>query len=453
MAIPLKELLRRTLVRISGKENVSAQAYLEAFREEARNAGIVLEDGNNLKEQINKLKPNLQTLIKKYPIKNQEELIVALTSLLNSASQLNDKAMNAQKELIKALLYALIASQDKNFATLANTQLSNIDKATPSVLSQWNQKWHEILEQKKKQPISQKADTQQGFQDKLENNQANEIKEIWGKLISLRFNEVNKNIRYKQKLQSILAQSKGQVACKSVLELIDYLKLEISNANSKTSEEMFVSAKPNTNVYHPPKQQNETLYTQLDNKIEVATSKERETLDTKEQEFMKSRLETLKIDPETKLLEAYSMYELLESLEEKKKNYTLLGLGVSGYSEIVRSYGKESSTKILITLGRLLKQYSTLDDIIARFETKSKPNIQFLICLLNGSEQDAKKLSENITQRVDKSIFMYKDKRLQIKLVFDQLQKISHSNIKDMLTQTLGENTQISRGGVLDESY
>ncbi|MDY3113665.1 MAG: diguanylate cyclase, partial [Helicobacter sp.] len=146
----------------------------------------------------------------------------------------------------------------------------------------------------------------------------------------------------------------------------------------------------------------------------------------------------LPIDAATTLIGKAGMQEALNYAEAEFKengyNYSVIVFGITKYDKVKEVFGQEAAKKILMTLGRLLKQYSNSSDLIAYWGDE-----EFLACLLEREKKEAIKFICDLDLIVQKSVFMYQQTRIEIALSAQATHRVSESSLESMLKVSLDE--------------
>ena len=144
----INEIIKKAIERLKAEgRQLTPDHYAEAFCEEARRAGIIVEDCKHVDKFLHTLDENIQNEIREYRIKTTHELIRFLISKLNRMKPSQSAQMlAAHGALIKRVLQAVEVLHNKEAADLARKSARMLEgKMTPESFEHLRQAWMNFL--------------------------------------------------------------------------------------------------------------------------------------------------------------------------------------------------------------------------------------------------------------------------------------------------------------------
>lgn len=346
-------------------------AYAEAFYNYARKKGIKIgEENSALKSMLSVLDEEIKDTLLSQEFKNKDEWIIYLVRMLNQF-YFYKKNFTTQLEILRILLRLLANCPQKEISSLAKGQLLELDNSNLQNMQIWKERWNE---QVRKTP---------------------EIVGKEGEVLAMMSEFQIDNLDFKEwqcELKEYLKEQKIPAQTPKIMSKLEEVLKKNLNANTSSLNNH------NTLQYHSS--------------------------------------DALPLDSMTTLISKEGIQKVLEFAEEEyqksHKNYSIIVFGIVSYHKIVESFGSEAGKRILATLGRLLKEYSTQSDLIAYYSKE-----EFLACLLDRSKEEAIDFIQTLSEIVKKSIFMYQKTRIHIELSAQISYREDEESMQKMLETTL----------------
>ncbi len=144
----INEIIKKAIERLKNEgRQLTPDHYAEAFCEEAKRAGIIVEDCKHVDKFLHTLDPEMQNEIKQYRIKTTQELVRFLISKLNRMKPSQAALLlSANSALTKRILQAIEGLHNKEASTLAAKTIKTIENnATAEQLEHLRQAWINFL--------------------------------------------------------------------------------------------------------------------------------------------------------------------------------------------------------------------------------------------------------------------------------------------------------------------
>ena len=144
----INEIIKKAVERLKEEgRQLTPDHYAEAFCEEARRAGIIVEDCKHVDKFLHTLDENIQNEIKQYRIKTTHELVRFLISKLNRMKPSQSaQLLAAHTALSKRILQAVELLHNKEAATLAAKTIKALEQsAKPEQFEHLRQAWINFL--------------------------------------------------------------------------------------------------------------------------------------------------------------------------------------------------------------------------------------------------------------------------------------------------------------------
>ena len=144
----INEIIKKAVERLKAEgRQLTPDHYAEAFCEEARRAGIIVEDCKHVDKFLNTLDENIQNEIKQYRIKTTQELVRFLISKLNRMKPSQSaQLLAAHTALSKRILQAIEVLHNKEASTLAAKTIKMLEQsAKPEQFEHLRQAWINFL--------------------------------------------------------------------------------------------------------------------------------------------------------------------------------------------------------------------------------------------------------------------------------------------------------------------
>lgn len=449
--------------------------YLDAFCKEATRAGVKSEDCLHLPKFISTLNKEFQEELKKYRITNLAELTRFLISKLNRTNPSHcSNLLDVQIALSKQILESIQLLHNNQAFELAKKGFALLN-SEPSVieLEQYRQLWSNFIstydnsfleylrsfggsvylndlkksiETLKEQEVKKELDVQTlshlssmlisslvpSIAPSLSNNIELLIEKIKHKPELLESSDIEKDIADAIKSRIALDKKSVQEMIGSIDGVLDKLSsklLEMIGSSDENTIEI-KKVKAELDSYKQDSFDNLALAHKKLYTITVTLEKNSEALSqnlrkhSSEVEFLGKRVEQLegelkKVKEESRedfLTKLYNKKALDEYLSQKDEeferyahNYSLVLFDLDFFKKINDTYGHDAGDAVLVAFAKILKLESRSVDIIARFGGE-----EFVVLLPSVDKNGATIFANKINQRVKKSRFMYKDKRIDV---------------------------------------
>ncbi|MCV6608203.1 MAG: diguanylate cyclase [Campylobacterales bacterium] len=444
--------------------SLTPENYTKVFCHEARNSGSKIDDCFKLEKHFEKLSEENKKLANNYNITTIDEFIVFLTATLNRTGDLkNDDFFHAAVLLCKQLLKYLSTFPDKNVRSLAEEGLKLEFKNYQRVMEQ-RTKWLDLISSNNFDYLN-KLD-KYGYFDKEDLH--NLIEEV---IINL---EKDSDVKAVSNLISDLLEEIAQEDGAPVKDLINELK---DNPKIITSNSIVHEVKDHFEAYFKIKHKvlkkssidfkdAIDFYTEktsafkdsmeshknklLNFKDEISsinptgvfsrifgiTEGIEKSVDEIGSSINQSELEIIKLRKKVEDLEASlslekrrndtdllttlftrrkilsfaSNYE--ESFKLQKKDYTVVFLKPNNFEQVAEEFGRFASDTVLSSIGKFLKAKVADIGQIGRYNG----NIFLVLSQLN--EDIVLKHLQDLKHKVEKSKFMYEEKRVEITISY-----------------------------------
>lgn len=357
-------------------EDPTPEAYAKAYYSTAKKMGVVVELEFSIEKVLEMLTPEARENLPSKPFKNKNALLTALVKTINQLS-FSKKNFSTSFEVLKLLLRLLSTYPQKEVSALAKGSLLEVDKLSSQLMQSWHRRWMEQV----------KSSTEFNFLDFL---QALEILS--------NFKIPNFGIqKWQDDVRELLKQARPSKAAQ--IQLLKDLESQMLALSQQK---------------HP------SLNTQ-----EAHIQSPKKSLEF--QEVM-----ALPIDATTTLMSKVGIQRVLDFAEQafldNGQNYSVIIFGIAKYEDIKSHFGLEAAKRILVTLGKLLKQYSNASDLISYLGDE-----EFLVCLLGKTKEESLAFIERIDGVVRKSQFMFQQTRIEISLVAQVSHRLEAEDLQSLL--------------------
>src|SRR5210317_531411 len=124
----INQIIKRTFERLK-KENkqLTPDFYAEAFCKEAKAAGIIVEDCNQVEKFTKKLDPSFQNELKQYRVKTLNELVTFFIAKLNRSNPSESNAQNTELNLLlKRILQTISSLHNAELSALSTKSIKDL---------------------------------------------------------------------------------------------------------------------------------------------------------------------------------------------------------------------------------------------------------------------------------------------------------------------------------------
>jgi diguanylate cyclase (GGDEF)-like protein len=471
----ISDIIKESLALLKSEhKNITPDNYMDAFCLIARKKGVIVEDCQKLQKYINKLDPKLSKEIKKYNVKNLDELFAFLNSqIVRCDPSKSSELIEAFTALTNRLLQTITLLHNKTAKDLANTSLDKIkylhDKRSVEIIKE---KWFDFLTNYddsflKRLDVYCKISTddlKEMIDDIIKCLKKEEDKEIFKSLapliiaalapsIALSMDDELAALSYELRSSpeilgstAVLDDIKNLIKkrieldkkeIKNKISLLDGLLEEISAKVLDMIEKSDLSGKQIAGIkeqlqridfskdsFELIQQKLITLAGMLESETDSLTQKMQDNQETikklrlkinhLENALHKAKKES-KIDYLTTLLNKRALEFELSKAEENfvrhQINYSICFFDIDHFKMINDTYGHEAGDIILRAVAKILKKYTREVDVIGRYGGE-----EFLIVLPSTDLKNAVYFANKIKDIVYGYKFLYKDERISVAL-------------------------------------
>ncbi len=391
----LKELLK------DGREP-TPEVYAEVYYTQAKKMGVSVEADLSVDKVLEMLDKEAREAMFNKPFKNKNELLIALIKAIN-ALFFSKKNFGTSLDILKLLLRILATYPQKDINSLARGQLIEIDKLNAQIMQIWREHWNNKVKQNLELDI---VDCLRGIE------------------ILSQFEIPNAKFQeWQSKARQVL---KGKDNKGEQIQLFTALGAVIAEISQQAQSTQNTQDKQTKETQSTVDAQQESLNPQI-----PPQTPKKAVLQYKE-------LSALPIDATTTLMGKEGMREVLNFAEDnfirEGKNYSVIVFGICAYDKLKERFGIDAAKKVLITLGRLLKQHSNASDLIAYYGEE-----EFLACLLEREKEEAIQFIRQLDKIVSNSKFMFQQMRIEISLSAQVSHRVEEKDLESMLKMSLEE--------------
>ncbi len=144
----INQIIKRAFERLKKEGKLlTPDFYMEAFCKEAKAAGIIIEDCNQVDKFTKKLSKPLQNELKQYRVRSLNELITFFISKLNRTNESESSAqISALNTLLKRVLKTIGSLHNAEISALSRKTLKDLDLATQAgQIEKMKDEWIEFL--------------------------------------------------------------------------------------------------------------------------------------------------------------------------------------------------------------------------------------------------------------------------------------------------------------------
>ncbi len=144
----INQIIKRAFERLKKEGKLlTPDFYMEAFCKEAKAAGIIIEDCNQIDKFTKKLSKPLQDELKQYRVRSLNELITFFISKLNRTNESESSAqISALNTLLKRVLKTIASLHNAEISALSRKTLKDLDLATQAgQVEKMKDEWIEFL--------------------------------------------------------------------------------------------------------------------------------------------------------------------------------------------------------------------------------------------------------------------------------------------------------------------
>jgi len=144
----INQIIKRAFERLKKEDKLlTPDFYKEAFCKEAKAAGIIVEDCNQVEKFTKKLDQSLQNELKQYRVKTLNELITFFIAKLNRSKPAEASSQNtALTSLLKRILQTVASLHNAQLSALSTKSVKDLDLVTDaSQIEKIKDEWIEFL--------------------------------------------------------------------------------------------------------------------------------------------------------------------------------------------------------------------------------------------------------------------------------------------------------------------
>jgi len=386
--VTINAIIKKALTRLQ-KENklLTPFNYAEVFCKEAKAAGIVIDDCNEVQKYAKTLNTNYQNELKQYHLTSSQELIRYLVSKLN---RLNPGNCITLLESTNLLLKRVLDVME----VLHNKEVSKLAKQTKKFLGG----------------------------SKISIEQLDTFRQLWDNPEMVTSKSIQDEIRQAIKLRISLDNSNLKNMLKSLDNLLDKLSMQLlliieksdrSNLDIKTIKIELENYKSHKNIDF--KTAHKKLYS-----IAVAledsssalcsnanTQHERVQELSKKVEMLEHELQIAKeVAQEDFLTKLYNKRALDKFLNIKEseydrygRDYSIVMFDIDHFKRVNDTFGHEAGDVILSSFAKILKDASRSVDVIGRFGGE-----EFMAILSQTDLKNAVLFAQKVLKRIDLTV-------------------------------------------------
>ena len=470
----INQIIKRAFERLK-KENklLTPDFYAEAFCKEAKAAGILVEDCNQVEKFTKKLDPSFQHELKQYRVKTLNELVTFFIAKLNRSNPSESNAQNTELNLLlKRILQTIASLHNAELSTLSTKSIKDLELVTDAQqISKIKDEWVNFL-----------TNYDDSFLDLLKPHGKVNKSDIKATISNLNFQASSEeNLDEYKHLALIFVASLVPSVASSVDEDLAKISDEIrANPQSLSSSTMIESIKKAISLRISLDKQHikkmllaldtvlEKLSTQVLTLIEktdhsgkeiakikenlgnlevgessdfksahkklytIASSLEEETLllgtelqehtivisemEIKIRSLEKELIEAKKASREDALTKLYNKRALDEFLEIREgefkryeKPYSVVFFDIDHFKQVNDTYGHEAGDIVLKGFAQVFKEIARTVDIIGRYGGE-----EFLAILSETDRKGAMTFAEKVRKKLEISRFVYQGKKIQV---------------------------------------
>jgi len=144
----INQIIKRAFERLKKEDKqLTPDFYMEAFCKEAKAAGIIVEDCNQVEKFTKKLDKSLQNELKQYRVKTLNELITYFIAKLNRSNPAQSNAQNtALNALLKRILQTIGSMHNAQLSALSTKSIKDLELVTEAAqIEKIKDNWIEFL--------------------------------------------------------------------------------------------------------------------------------------------------------------------------------------------------------------------------------------------------------------------------------------------------------------------
>jgi len=468
----INQIIKRTFERLKkeGKQ-LTPDFYMEAFCKEAKAAGIIIEDCNQVKKFTNKLSKPLQDELKQYRVRSLNELITFFISKLNRTKESESSAqISALNTLLKRVLKTIASLHNAEVAALSRKTLKDLDLATEATqIEKMKDEWiefltvyddsyldalkpftklnkHDIratLSSFKFEKTSSEGEFQNlallfvsSFTPSLASSVNEKLavlsEEIRENPESLNTPAMYKSIKQAIKLRVDLDKQHVKKMLMVLDDILEKLSTQIIALIERTDHSGKEIQKIKKNLEHMEIEQGDDFKSAQKKLYTIASSLEEETqlLGSELKEHgsvvkeMEQKIKSLESelvvakkasreDALTKLFNKRALDEFLQMKEGEfkryKKAYSVVFFDIDLFKQVNDTYGHDAGDVVLKGFAQIFKKIARNVDVVGRYGGE-----EFLAILSETDHSGAVTFAEKVRKKLEISRFVHEGKKLQV---------------------------------------
>ncbi len=469
----INQIIKRTFERLKKEDKLlTPDFYAEAFCKEAKAAGIIVEDCNQVEKFTKKLDPSFQNELKQYRVKTLNELVTFFIAKLNRSNPSEANSQNAELNLLlKRILQTIASLHNAELSTLATKSIKDLELVTNAQqITKIKEEWIDFL-----------TKYDDSFLDLLKPYGKVNKSDIKATISNLKLQtSPEDNLGEYQSLALLFIASFVPSIASSVDDKLAKISDEIrANPQSLSSKAMMESIKEAINLrISLDKQHIKKMLLALDSVLEKLSTQVLSLIDKtdhsgKEIAKIKSNLEQLELKESSNFTSAHKkLYAIASSLEEEtqllgkelkehntviaemevkikslelelseakkasredaltklynkraldefmdiregefkrhKKPYSVVFFDIDHFKQINDTYGHEAGDTVLKGFAKIFKEIARGVDIVGRYGGE-----EFLAILSQTDSNGAMIFAEKVRQKLEISRFVYQGEKIQ----------------------------------------
>ncbi|WP_345992438.1 GGDEF domain-containing protein [Sulfurimonas sp. HSL-1716] len=448
-------------------------AYAEAFCKEAKIAGMLVEDCNQVDKYANTLNKDYQQELRQYHLKTTQELVRYLISKLNRMNPTNCATILAENQLLtKRVLEAVELLHNKEAATLAKKSIDiiNTPNASKEQYEHYRQLWinfitsyddaflnhlkpmGKVYSQDLKTTIENLAHQKSVSKDRdlrhiatimiasLVPSIASSVNDKIAKISDdLRKNpelltseSIEKEIKTAIKLRIALDKDALKEMIQSLDMVLDKLSIQLIDMIEKSDQSNSEIKEIKKDLDNLNRQENLDFKTAHNKLYTIAIALEENTAalskDLKahddEVKLLGKKIEVLEKELEdakkasredflTKLFNKRALDDTLEIKENEferfGRDYSIVMFDIDYFKKVNDEYGHEAGDVILTAFANILKQECRTVDTVGRYGGE-----EFMAILSETDLKGAVIFAEKVREHVQKAKFLFQNRRIDV---------------------------------------
>jgi len=468
----INQIIKRAFERLK-KENkqLTPDFYMEAFCKEAKAAGIVIEDCNQVEKFTKKLDQSLQNELKQYRVKTLNELVTFFIARLNRTNPNEANAQNtALNSLLKRVLQTIASMHNAQLSALSTKSIKDLDLvAEASQIEKIKDNWidfltsyddsfldllkplgkvnkHDIkstIENLSFESSSNEGEYQNlallfiaSFTPSVASSVNEELASISDEIRtnpqSLNSDAMMKTIKSAIKLRISLDKSHIKKMLVGLDAVLEKLSIQILALIDKTDHSGKEISKIKKNLEDLEIEQNDDFKSAHTKLYTIATSLEEEThlLSSELKEHnsevsaMEKKIRSLEKELEvakkasredalTKLYNKRALDEFLEIREGEFKRYdkpySVVFFDIDLFKAVNDTYGHDAGDVVLQGFAQIFKKLARNVDIVGRYGGE-----EFLAILTETDHKGAQTFAEKVREKLEISRFVHAGNKLKV---------------------------------------